>query len=95
MIFFLLSVLCSTLVSVLMRASEKHISNNFSMLACNYIVCTIVAGIVTGTTDLFPAVPGSARQSGWAFFPASCFWALSSCCSGTYTKTAFPSRPPS
>ena len=58
MIFFLLSVLCSTLVSVLMRASEKHISNNFSMLACNYIVCTIVAGIVTGTTDLFPAVPG-------------------------------------
>ena len=58
MIFFLLSVLCSTLVSVFMRASEKHISNNLSTLACNYIVCTLVAGIFTRTTDLFPSVPG-------------------------------------
>lgn len=58
MIFFLLSVLCSTLVSVFMRASEKHISNNLSTLAFNYVVCTVMAAVFTGTTDLFPAASG-------------------------------------
>ena len=58
MIFFLLSVLCSTLVSVFMRTSEKYISNNLSTLACNYVVCSLVAGLYCGTPDLFPSVPG-------------------------------------
>lgn len=58
MIFFLLSLLCSTLVSVFMRLSEKYISNNLSTLACNYVVCTLVAGLYCGTPDLFPSVPG-------------------------------------
>ena len=41
MIYFLLSLLCSAMVSVLMRTSEKHIRNNLTMLACNYAACHI------------------------------------------------------
>lgn len=73
MIFFLLSVICSTLVSVLMRASEKHISNKFTMLACNYIVCTLVAAVCSGTTDLFPAVDGLGRALGLGVFSGIMF----------------------
>lgn len=64
MIYFLLSVLCSTLVSVFMRASEKHIRNNLSMLACNYAACTLVAALCMGTWHLFPAEAGLGRALG-------------------------------
>ena len=58
MIYFLLSLLCSVMVSVFMRASEKHIRNNLTMLACNYAACTALAAFFTGTLDLFPSVDG-------------------------------------
>lgn len=58
MIYFLLSLVCSAMVSVLMRASEKHIRNNLTMLACNYAACTVMAAVFTGTADLFPRVEG-------------------------------------
>lgn len=58
MIYFLLSLLCSTLVSVVMRISEKHILNNLTMLACNYAACTVMAAACTGTLQLFPQVDG-------------------------------------
>lgn len=58
MIFFLLSLLCSVLVSVFMRASERHIRNNLTMLACNYAACTALAAVFTGTFNLFPKAEG-------------------------------------
>ena len=67
MIFFLLSLICSTLVSVFMRLSEKYISNNLSTLACNYAVCSLVAFLYTGTTDLLPNVPGLGLTLGLGF----------------------------
>jgi len=55
MVYLILAVLSSMLVSVVMRLSEKYIHNNISMLACNYLMCTVLAAIYTGTTDFLPA----------------------------------------
>ena len=60
MIFLILAVVCSMLVSVLMRASEKHIQNNISMLAVNYVMCTLMALFFTRGIRIFPTdVSGS------------------------------------
>lgn len=58
MVYFLLSLICSALVSVVMRISEKHIRNPLSMLACNYAACTVMAAACTGTAQLFPHTEG-------------------------------------
>ena len=54
MVYLILAVLSSMLVSVIMRVSEKYIHNNISMLACNYLMCTGMAAICTGTWNLLP-----------------------------------------
>ena len=54
MIDLILAVVSSMLVSVIMRVSEKHIHNNISMLASNYLMCTVMAVICAGTWNLFP-----------------------------------------
>lgn len=55
MIYLILAIISSVLVSVIMRLSETRIQNNLSMLACNYLMCTAVAALYTGTTVVFPA----------------------------------------
>ncbi len=52
MIYLVLAILSSMLVSVLMRLSETRIHNRASMLACNYLMCTVLAASFAG------AVPG-------------------------------------
>ncbi len=59
MILFLLSVLSSALVTILMRASEKHSKNNITMLACNYVMCTILGFAFTSAGTLFPQAEGA------------------------------------
>lgn len=54
MIDLILAVVSSMLVSVIMRVSEKHIHNNISMLASNYLMCTVMAVVCVGTWNLFP-----------------------------------------
>ena len=54
MIYLILAVISSTLVSVIMRASEKYVRNNITMLASNYLMCSGLAAICTGTWNLFP-----------------------------------------
>lgn len=54
MIYLALSIVCSMLVSVLMRASEKHIRSNVGMLAMNYVMCTLMALLFTRGIRLFP-----------------------------------------
>ena len=46
MLYLTLAVLSSALVSIFMRLSEAHRKNNISMLAVNYVMCTLVAGIM-------------------------------------------------
>lgn len=59
MIYLILAVTSSMLVSVIMRVSEKYIHNNISMLASNYLMCTLLAAVCTGTWQFFPVTePG-------------------------------------
>lgn len=60
MVFLVLAVLSSVLVSVIMRISEKRIRNNVSMLAANYLMCTALAAFFTGTPGVFPRSEGLA-----------------------------------
>lgn len=48
MIYLVLAIVASMAVAVVMRLSEKHISNNISMLASNYLMCSVLAGAYAG-----------------------------------------------
>ena len=52
MIYLVLAILSSMLVSVLMRLSETRIHNRASMLACNYLMCTVLAASFAGAVPL-------------------------------------------
>lgn len=54
MIYLILAVISSMLVSVIMRVSDKHIHNNVSMLASNYLMCATMAAVYSGAGALFP-----------------------------------------
>lgn len=58
MVFLLLAVLSSALISILMRLSANRISANLSMLAVNYFVCALLGAAYTGFLPAGPAVPG-------------------------------------
>jgi len=58
MIYLILAILSSALVSIIMRLSEKHVSGNVGMLAVNYLMCITIAGIGSGMGNLFPQVEG-------------------------------------
>lgn len=53
MVYLILSVICSSLVSIVMRSSEERAKNNISLLVVNYFVCFILACIHTGVDKLF------------------------------------------
>lgn len=55
MLCLLLAILCSAAIAPIMRLSEGRIQGRFSLLAVNYITCTVVAGCYTGWGSLFPA----------------------------------------
>lgn len=57
MLYLILAVLSSTAVAVLMRLSGKHSKNGMTMLASNYAMCSIAAGVLAGW-PLFPAGDG-------------------------------------
>lgn len=57
MLYLLLAVLSSTLVSVLMRLSGKYSKNGMTMLASNYAMCLVAAGVLAGW-PLFPEGEG-------------------------------------
>ena len=54
MLFLILAILSSMMVSVTMRLSESRVKNNVSMLAVNYIVCTALSFFYTGSVTLLP-----------------------------------------
>ena len=57
MLFLILAVLSSALVSITMRLSDTKIQNNIGMLAANYLMCLALSVGYAGF-DLFPAVQG-------------------------------------
>jgi len=53
MIYLLLAICSSAMISIIMRLSSNRVRNNASMLLINYITCLIIAGSYTGG-QLFP-----------------------------------------
>lgn len=64
MIYLILAIVSSMLVSVVMRLSEKHTRNSAGMLAVNYLVCCALALAFSGSLQLFPKVEGLALGVG-------------------------------
>ena len=59
MLYLILAILSSALVSVVMRVSEKYARNNMTMLAANYVMCT-AAAVIAGQGSLIPTGDGAA-----------------------------------
>ncbi len=57
MIFLLLAIICSALISIIMRLSTERSKGGKSMLAMNYLMCLLLGLIHTGSDGLFPASP--------------------------------------
>ena len=73
MLYLLLAILCSTMISVVMRLSSRWVKANISMLAVNYTVCLLLALVHTGLPALFsvneklPATFGMGCINGFLF----------------------------
>lgn len=61
MLFLILAIISSALVSLIMRLSTNRVTGNVSMLAMNYLMCLMIAAAYTGIHRLFP---GEAGQGG-------------------------------
>ena len=57
MLFLLLAVFSSAMVSIMMRLSANKVSANLSVLATNYFVCSLLGALYAGF-DLAPRVTG-------------------------------------
>ncbi len=57
MLYLLLAILASTSVAVLMRLSSRFSRNGMTMLAANYLMCTVAAAMLAGW-PLIPAGEG-------------------------------------
>jgi len=55
MLYLLLAMLSSMLVSVLMRMSENHCRGGMGMLAANYLMCCSLSLAFSGSIQFFPA----------------------------------------
>lgn len=64
MVYLILAIISSALVSVMMRLSESHIKNNISTLAVNYAVCVLLAGFYTGVPEVIPGEAGMGFAAG-------------------------------
>ena len=56
MLYLILAIVSSALISVIMRLSAKKVTGTVAMLAANYVTCFIVAAAYAGF-ELLPAVP--------------------------------------
>lgn len=66
MIYLILAIISSSLVSVVMRLSQRFARNNITMLAANYVMCTAAAAILAG--GMIPAGEGAALTMGLGSF---------------------------
>ena len=64
MIYLLLSILCGSMVSLVMRISEGRIQSKTGMIAMNYLTCLLVAGCFMGFGNVLPDHPLTGRTLG-------------------------------
>lgn len=62
MIYLILAIISSALVSVVMRISQRYARNNITMLAANYVMCTAAAAFLAG--GVIPTGEGAALTMG-------------------------------
>ena len=62
MIYLILAIISSALVSIVMRISQKFARNNITMLAANYVMCTAAAAFLAG--GVIPAGEGAGLTMG-------------------------------
>lgn len=58
MLYLILAIASSALVSIIMRLSDRKVTGNIAMLTVNYLMCVVVSAAYAGFGNLFPAVPG-------------------------------------
>ena len=58
MIYLIIGILFSSMLSILMRISESHTKYNLGLLAMNYISCTIISAADTGFGNLISTEEG-------------------------------------
>ena len=66
MLYLILAIISSALVSIVMRLSQRFCRNNLTMLAANYVMCTVAAAFLAG--GLIPTGEGSALAVGLGCF---------------------------
>ena len=62
MLYLILAIISSALVSIVMRLSQRFTRNNMTMLAANYAMCTAAAAFLAG--GFIPAGAGAALTMG-------------------------------
>ena len=64
MLYLILAIVSSSLVSIVMRTSKERAKNNISLLVMNYGVCLVLACAYTGIDKLFQNGNGSGMAYG-------------------------------
>ena len=64
MVYLLLAIASSAMVSIVMRLSTHRVKQNVGMLAVNYFVCTLVAAVYAGFGALLPDSPALPQTLG-------------------------------
>jgi len=58
MLYLILAIASSAMVSLIMRPSDRKVTGNIAMLTVNYLMCFLVAWFGAGVGNLFPASEG-------------------------------------
>ena len=58
MLYLLLAIVSSTLITLFMRLGEGKIRNNMAMFTVNYLICVVMSRISMGNMDLFTNAEG-------------------------------------
>ncbi|MBQ6895877.1 MAG: EamA family transporter [Oscillospiraceae bacterium] len=58
MLYLIIGILFSSMLSILLRISEKYVKGDTATLAMNYVCCTLVAFLDAGTFRVFSPHPG-------------------------------------
>lgn len=59
MIYLVLAIISSSLVSIVMRVSKRYLDGNLGMTVTNYVICTFMAALYSGLYQLFPKTDGA------------------------------------
>ncbi len=93
--YLALAIICSSLISIVMRVGTYKVNNKLSMLAANYATCFILAALIAGPGTLFPASPQLPRTlllgfiNGFVFLSAFVLMQRSVKASGVVLSTTF------